>query len=127
MKTQWEHPKTGKKKRCAGGLLYSLVFHYLTCISVSSEFTHKDKAEMYFFLIAASIETPYKSRLALISCCLITQLLKQDIEFSVGLNYALSSVYFVYGSMFQITLYAISWCVPLQPGDWTAASFSLEI
>lgn len=21
MKTQWEHPKTGKKKRCAGGVL----------------------------------------------------------------------------------------------------------
>lgn len=24
MRTQWEHPKTGKKKRCAGGLLLSL-------------------------------------------------------------------------------------------------------
>lgn len=28
MKTQWEHPKTGKKKRCAGGLLcYLSVIH----------------------------------------------------------------------------------------------------
>lgn len=30
MKTQWEHPKTGKKKRCAGGTLYS-VLQCLTC------------------------------------------------------------------------------------------------
>lgn len=25
MKTQWEHPKTGKKKRCAGGLIHSVI------------------------------------------------------------------------------------------------------
>jgi hypothetical protein len=29
MKTQWEHPKTGKKKRCAGGLSTSKVFIWL--------------------------------------------------------------------------------------------------
>lgn len=34
MKTQWEHPKTGKKKRCAGGLPISLVFHcFVSCFS----------------------------------------------------------------------------------------------
>lgn len=30
MKTQWEHPKTGKKKRCAGGLLHLLIFQCFT-------------------------------------------------------------------------------------------------
>lgn len=29
MKTQWEHPKTGKKKRCAGGLYFHLFFRVL--------------------------------------------------------------------------------------------------
>lgn len=29
MKTQWEHPKTGKKKRCAGGLRYLVDCHWL--------------------------------------------------------------------------------------------------
>lgn len=31
MKTQWEHPKTGKKKRCAGGLLYSNSWSHCRC------------------------------------------------------------------------------------------------
>lgn len=30
MKTQWEHPKTGKKKRCAGGLP---IQNLITCFS----------------------------------------------------------------------------------------------
>lgn len=36
MKTQWEHPKTGKKKRCAGGLRIDLwtITDHLTVITV---------------------------------------------------------------------------------------------
>lgn len=36
MKTQWEHPKTGKKKRCAGGLRIDLwtITDHLTVIAV---------------------------------------------------------------------------------------------
>lgn len=48
MKTQWEHPKTGKKKRCAGGLLYLLV---LLCVSYMTVlFTYVHYSALYCFL-----------------------------------------------------------------------------
>uniref|UniRef100_A0A3Q2WNN7 WW domain-containing oxidoreductase n=1 Tax=Haplochromis burtoni TaxID=8153 RepID=A0A3Q2WNN7_HAPBU len=58
MKTQWEHPKTGKKKRCAGGLLYSLVFSLENCSHVCKFQMHINMKTTYIRLFMHEILPP---------------------------------------------------------------------